>query len=320
MKNNTFIAPENDKAEKKKYVCSKCGEIFDTHTYFYKTSSVLYSGTKYYPICKHCMGRIYSLYVEQYNDKKMAMKRFCMAFDIYYAATAFESCVNDKPDTLIGSYIRQMNLGQYRGKTFDTSLEEGFRFTDELTAVPTRETKKRKSKADSAKPVKVKRDDLEKWGEGFDPSDYRVLNDHYNSLKEANPNCDSNQEIFINDLCYIKMQQMKAIREGKTDDFNKMTKTYRETFSQAGLKTVRGTSSAEDFTFGVNIETIEKYTPAEYYKNKTLYKDFDNIGDYVKRFLLRPLRNLQHGTTERDYEYYIKDEDDEEEVGEFADE
>ena len=36
---------------------------------------------------------------------------------------------------------------------------------------------------------------------------------------------------------------------------------------------------------------------------KTLYKDFDGIGDYFKRYVLRPLRNLQLGTTERDKEF-----------------
>ena len=65
----------------------------------------------------------------------------------------------------------------------------------------------------------------------------------------------------------------------------------------------------EDFTIGVNAETIEKYTPAEYYKNRSLYKDHDNIGDYIERFLLRPLRNLMRGTKDRDAEFFVKDEE-----------
>ena len=54
---------------------------------------------------------------------------------------------------------------------------------------------------------------------------------------------------------------------------------------------------------------ISKYTPEEYYKDKTLYKDFDGIGDYFKRFVLRPLRNLQLGTTDRDKEFFVSDEE-----------
>ena len=76
------------------------------------------------------------------------------------------------------------------------------------------------------------------------------------------------------------------------------------------MKTVRDASEVESFSMGATIEMIEKYTPAEYYKNKDLYKDHDNIGEYIERLMLRPLRNLMHGTTERDHEYYIRDEED----------
>ena len=55
---------------------------------------------------------------------------------------------------------------------------------------------------------------------------------------------------------------------------------------------------------------IEKYTPAEYYKDKKLYRDYDNLGEYISRFLFRPLKNLMFGTQDRDYEYYVKDEGD----------
>ena len=106
------------------------------------------------------------------------------------------------------------------------------------------------------------------------------------------------------------MQQMKAVREGRVDDYNKLTETYRKSFTTAGLKTVREANIDEEFTIGVNAETIEKYTPAEYYKNKQLYKDHDDLGEYLDRFLLRPLRNLMHGTKDRDYEFFVKDEGD----------
>ena len=52
-------------------------------------------------------------------------------------------------------------------------------------------------------------------------------------------------------------------------------------------------------------------------KNKELYKDHDSIGDYMERLVLRPLRNLMHGTIDRDHEYYIKEE---EEVNEYSEE
>ena len=62
---------------------------------------------------------------------------------------------------------------------------------------------------------------------------------HYDSLVAANPRSNSNQEIYIMDLCYTKMQQLKAIRDGNVDNYNKLTESYRKSFKEAGLKTVQ---------------------------------------------------------------------------------
>lgn len=106
------------------------------------------------------------------------------------------------------------------------------------------------------------------------------------------------------------MQQMDALRSKKTDDFNKLSESYRKTFTQAGLKAVKESTNDDEFAIGVNAQIIEQFTPAEYYKDKERYKDFDGLGDYFKRIILRPLRNLQFGTNDRDSEYYVKEEED----------
>lgn len=97
------------------------------------------------------------------------------------------------------------------------------------------------------------------------------------------------------------------LNDGNSTDFEKYTKLYRDTFKQAGLKTVQETDASGDETLGVTLAVISQYTPEEYYKDKKLYKDFDGIGEYFQRFVLRPLKNLVLGTTERDKEYCVKD-------------
>lgn len=286
------------------YICCKCGKSLSLKSSFYKAASDIYLGTSKLPICKDCISELFEEYMIRYKDPKLAMQRVCMSFDLYYNEVIFDKC-SDNLDSIIGNYIRCLNISQYKGKTFDNTLQEGFTFR--------KESKNKKKKDDSAQNLVFGEDidpeDVTRWGEGLSAADYRALNNHYDFLKNANPNCDSNQEIFIIDLCYTKMQQMKAVRESRPDDYSKMAEQYRKSFSQAGLKTVRDVSADEDFTLGVNIEMIEKYTPAEYYKDKELFKDIDSIGDYITRFITRPLRNLQFGTTDRDHEYYIRDEE-----------
>lgn len=306
-------------------VCCTCGNVLIQENDFYKSYSSLYTNG-YLPICKECFNRMFLTYVNKYGKSRIAMQRMCMAFDVYYSDDLFSKCGDDN-STVAGKYLKQLNMVQYKGKTYDEVIENGlmimceevedeekgksgkknFSVSDIINN--TASTKVSVNKSDTTEEDFISPEDVEKWGVGFDATDYAILNSHYRLLSNSNPNSESNVEIFIIDLCYTKMQQMKAVREGRVDDYNKLTESYRKSFQQAGLKTVKDTNTMEDFTIGVNAETIEKYTPAEYYKDKNLYKDSDDIGNYIERFLLRPLKNLMKGTRDRDTEFFVKEEE-----------
>lgn len=295
-----------DKTFNTRFVCCECGnELPDTK--FFRSPSSIFAGIGHLPICKDCLSREYKKYkIAYHGDANRAMQRVCMMFDIYYDAALFNSC-DSNDEKGIGNYIRKTNLGQYKNRTFDTSVEEGFVFLDGSTL----DDDEKQNIENPPNPKLV-----EKWGSGLSNIDYDELEKHYKYLKSANPNCDSNQEIFIVELCYTKMQQMKAVRESRVDDYKKLADSYKQSFLQAGLKTVRETNITESFSLGVNAEKIEQLTPAEYYKDKSLFKDFDGLGDYFKRMILRPIKNIIFGTDERDTEYYVKDEGDSDEYQE----
>ncbi len=285
------------------YRCCQCGESYDLSKMFNKSYSALYTATERLPICRNCLNSLYHLYKAQYHSPKLAMKRICMAFDLYYSDSILEKCDTDN-EAIVGNYIRQLNMKQHKGKTFDNTLQEGFVFDDDDLPLTERVVEEPDDGIDPK--------DIEKWGDGFKAEDYKTLNDHYRLLKASNPQANAdNQEIFIMDLCYIKMQQVKAVRENKPSDYGTLAKQYRDTFSLAGLRTVKETDDHNNDCWGEWMYRIEHFTPAEYYKNKKLFRDADGIGDYIKRFVQRPLKNLMCGTNERDKEYYVKDDEEE---------
>lgn len=289
------------------YTCDKCKRVFNRADNFYKSHSNVYNNNGCMPICKDCLTDLFNRYYIAYQDSRKAIKRICMLYDLYYSdAIANTICLDTENAPQIGNYIKKLNLAHVRQKTFDNTIEEGFSFDSTIVEFEDTVTKTAKSVVD-------------RWGSGFSAEEYQTLENHYKYLKKANPNCDENQEIFIIDLCYIKMQQMNAMRTRSTDDFNKLSESYRKTFTQAGLKTVRETTNEDAFSFGVTAQMIEQYTPAEYYANQDHYKDFDGIGDYIKRFMMRPLKNLMTGSSDRDEEYCVKDEE-EDELDELDDE
>lgn len=308
-------------AKKEEYVCCRCNKRFNSLSYFYKTYSKLYTNTEHLPVCKDCFVELFYLYADKYKDEKKAMQRICMAFDLYYADYAFDGCCQDGK-IAIGNYMRLLNIVQCRDKTFDTTIEEGYDPKKELikrqpekqakaeTKQAKAETKQEKEDTPAPEEPSISRSDLKRWGNGFEPEEYEYLNSHYKCLKEANPNCDSNQEIFIIDLCVTKMQQTQAVRAKDIDAYSKLTELYRKLFQQAGLKTVKeSTTSAED-CWSSWTSIISRQAPEEYYKDKQLYKDMDGLDDYFKRNVGRPVNNLEFGTTERDYEYFVGDEED----------
>ena len=225
-------------------------------------------------------------------------------WDIYYSDSIFDKCEKEASDSVtLNSYMVKLNkLASARGKTFDTSIEEGFEYEE---------------RDDESNPVNDEYDltgisaaTIEMWGEGFKRSEYKTLVDHYKFLKKSNPNCDNNLELFIRDLCYIKMKQMTALRADDMENYNKLTESYRKSFQLSGLKTTQNTDANSDDCWGTWMERISQYTPEEFYKDKKLYKDFDGIGDYFNRFVLRPLKNLMFGTTDRDKEFFVGDDED----------
>lgn len=285
------------------YRCDRCKRVESKPTNFYRSNSQLYDNNGYLPICKDCLAQLYNKYLLYFHDVGKAIKRLCMAFDLYYNDDLVKACLKKSNLTPpIGEYMKKLNIAQCRRKTFDTTIDEGFLFNDEDDVmIPSDE---------EIKPVTTIPDSVKmRWGSGLSDDDYKTLEEHYRYLKKANPDFDSNQEIFIMDLCQTKMQQTRAMTSGRTDDYIKLTESYRKTFAQAGLKTTPDVAESNNESWGTWISMISKYTPEEYYKDKKLYKDFDGIGEYFKRFVLRPLKNLQLGTTDRDKEFYVGDEE-----------
>lgn len=135
--------------------------------------------------------------------------------------------------------------------------------------------------------------------------DYKNLDEHYRMLKRNNPNADNNQEIFIKDLCNINMLKIHALQNGDSKEYAALVEQYSKTFKQAGLKTIEEKDNSNNETVGVTLATISQFTPEEYYKDKALYDDWDEIGDYFERHVCRPMENIMTGSDVRDKEFFV---------------
>lgn len=289
------------------YKCPTCSVHYKKlDDNFPASQSELYAGWDYHlPICRKCMDKLFKHYTEAYGgDEDAAIRRICEKYDIYYSVSLLNASRKiTKNRSRIHTYISKANLTQYRGKTYDTTLDE--ERNNVISSLEEYDEKKSNGE------INITKASIKRWGIGvFEPRDYAVLEEHYKMLKENNPNADNNQEIFIKSLCHLNLLMIKALKDKDLDGYAKANGEYSKTFTKAGLKTVEEKDDSNNTTFGVTLATISQYTPEEFYKDKALYKDYDHLGEYYERHVLRPLRNLETGSTDRDKEFFVPDNDD----------
>ena len=285
------------------YRCCTCGKKYTKQSgNFSYSQSPLYKGNNsFLPICNNCLENLVEQYTELLGSQNEAIKRVCLHWDIYFSDSILNSTKKiDVNRSRIKCYVKNCNLFQNAGKTFDTYLKE----INEGIIQNVEQIDEMKAEGQTG----ITKAMFERWGQ-VSTEDIIALEDHYKMLKKQNPNCDNNQEIFIKDLCYTKLLQLKSFKDGNSGDFEKYTKLYRDTFKQAGLKTVQEDDGSSEKPLGVNASIISQYTPEEFYKGKQLYKDFDGLGEYFERHILRPLINLEYNDNKRDPEYNVGDND-----------
>lgn len=290
--------------KKHKFKCSCCGRGYSKQeSYFQKSNDVLFQANGgYLPWCKECTDR----YVEQMtalysNNEEHAMKDFCQRagwnYDVSALTASMETYSGHRSRSRISHYAAKKNLNCDGRKTYIDSLKNYYT-QKQNEIITSREQAKSEESTISASAV-------DRWGVGFTEMDYKNLDEHYRMLKRNNPNADNNQEIFIKDLCNINMLKIHALQNGDSKEYAALVEQYSKTFKQAGLKTIEEKDNSNNETVGVTLATISQFTPEEYYKDKALYDDWDEIGDYFERHVCRPMENIMTGSDVRDKEFFV---------------
>jgi len=295
---------------KHKFKCSCCGKGFtgQQKNNFQKSNSPLFQANDgFLPWCKECTDKyLISLTAFYSNNEEHAIEHFCQQVDWVYDIEPLKCAREISSDrSRISHYAAKKNLNVGNRKTYFDTLKHSYE--QKLSKVVTsREQAKSENSTISASAV-------DRWGIGFTEQDYKNLDEHYRMLKKNNPNADNNQEIFIKDLCNINMLKIHALQNGDSKEYAALVEQYAKTFKQAGLRTVEEKDSSNDETFCMTLGFISDYTPEEFYQDRELYADFDKIGEYMERHILRPMMNLETGSDIRDTEYFVPEADEYEE-------
>ena len=294
---------------KHKYKCSCCGKGYNSlKSNFQKSNSPLFQANDgYLPWCKSCTDSYLVLLNALYsNNEEHAIEHFCQQVDWVYDIEPLKCAREISSDrSRISSYAAKKNLNCGGRKTFIDSIKHNYQQKQNEIITSIEQVKSKESTISASA--------VDRWGVGFTESDYKNLDDHYRMLKKNNPNADNNQEIFIKSLCNLNMLMVRALQNGDSEKYIKLTEQYSKTFTKAGLRTVEEKDSSNDETFCMTLGFISEHTPEEFYQDKDLYADWDNIGEYIDRHITRPMINLETGSDIRDKEFFVPEVDEYEE-------
>ena len=302
-----YLAEKKDKRTKKeKYTCFYCGNEF-VETNFYKSFGNFFDNIGKIPYCKQCVEKFYQYYFDKYtnegclNPEERAVKRVCMAMDIYYTKANFDSAMKKiKQDNInispMGQYMKTISLSQYKGKSYDNTVSE-----DEQKELAT-------SLMDMSNisDRKVDEKTIKFFGAGFSDDDYEFLQEQYSDWTTRHECQTKAQEEVFKRICFKQLEILKATRLG--EDTKNLDATFRDLLDAAKLQPKQNSNEtvSDAQTFGTLIDKWENTRPLPEIDEEL--KDIDKIGLYLDVFFkghLAKMMGLKNGFS-RLYSKYMK--------------
>lgn len=278
-----YLAEKKDKRTKKeKYICFYCGNEF-VETNFYKSFGNFYDNIGKIPYCKQCIEKFYQYYFDKYTNEgcltpeENAVKRVCMAMDIYYTRANFDSAMKKiNQDNMnispMGQYMKTISLSQYKNKSYDNTVSE-----DE-------QKKLAESLMDmsNVSDRKVDKKTIKFFGAGFSDEDYEFLQEEYDDWVARHECKTKAQEEVFKRICFKQLEILKATRRG--EDTKNLDATFQNYLDTAKLqpKQNSGDTTADNQTFGTLIDKWENTRPLPEIDPELM--DVDKIGYYIDTF------------------------------------
>ena len=307
----TAMAPKPAIAKPTRLTCSRCGRQIDIID-LYKTTSPFYDTYKKIPFCKDCLDDLYQEYYDKYSKQgynmpeRKAVERICMALDIYFKESLFQTAMSQyekTPETpLIMLYIRTARVGRNYQRTYDDTIKDRFEVSKEE-----KEIKSIYDEDDEDFDIRVK-EGQKIFGQGYERSDYIFLYDQYSDWTARHECGTKSQEELFKNICLTQLSLNKAQKTNNVSEIKQLNDAYIKLLDSAKLqpKQNAGDTTADNQTLGTLIDKWENTRPIPEVDEEL--KDVDKIGKYISTFFFGHLCKMIGVDNDyaHEYEKYMK--------------
>jgi len=289
--------------------CRRCMKVKKTSDFYIAVDDLDSNG--YFSVCKICCQDIYDGYYRSERDIPRSLLMTCRKINLKFDEEVVNSTLlhlktlheNGKPtDSVIGIYKSKL-AGAIKERFSSEKVGSDLTFTEQNYFLPPN------NPLDNSEESYV----LEQyWGNNLNFEDYQFLESELSDWKKTH-RCDTKaEETLLKEICHKTLEIRKKREETKGSSPATLVKELQELMKTASVdpsKTSLANSGKSQDTFSSFIKIIEENEPADYYKDKALFRDFDNIDFYFKKYVTRPLKNFI--TQSRDFNVDTEESDDE---------
>lgn len=288
--------------------CRKCQKSKKDTDFFTATDTFLDTNGKM-SVCKDCCNEMYSnFFRSEQGSMEKALLKTCRTLNVRYDEAAVQATLAHLATVNNKGKVTENIFGIYKNKIVSVQKTRISKKGEGISDLTFFEPSKMVAEIPNSTEEIV---DLKQfWGENFAYEEYIFLEKELAEWKKTHK-ADTKAEIMLlKELCYKGLEIRKArTEERSTGALVKELQELMKTASVDPSKTSQAGSGKANDTFSSFIQIIENTEPAEYYQDKELFKDFDNIDNYFRKYVLRPLKNFLTGT--RDFDVSDDGEDDE---------
>ena len=273
------------------YVCSMCGSPYKARSarYFPRAyGSPLWVGYGgYIPVCKSCLENLYEQYYTRLKNENASLRRICMKFDYYYSPIIAEkakqerekeSVTSDVGKSLIFYFLDILGRQEYQSKNYDNTISEESIVRQTLTEPGDMDVASQFLEDTDAEDDRDLTQDLFYfWGAGFEPDEYLTLQEEYEDWMTRYIVDSKAREQLIKEACKTKILMNRALKEGNTEQYSKLSDLWKKNMDAAELspRAERVAAKETEIPLGVMVQRFEKVRPIG--EPDPEWKDVDGI-------------------------------------------
>jgi hypothetical protein len=285
---------------------------------FLTTSDPFLDSSGKMSVCKTCINDIYDIVYESRGSVERTILELCRILNVRFdqpALSATMSQINnaeEKGKTInypFGLYKMKINAPALHGGstrdpwiapsdcTFHEPTMSLLEDTIIINDIPERDLKY-----------------LEQfWGKStkYTREDYEFLESELDEWKKTHRSDTKGELELLKELCHKSLEIRKARELGQP--YGSLVKELQDLMKTANVDPAKASSANSgkmNETYGNIIRMMEETHPADYYKDRELFKDYDNIEEYFKSYVTRPLKNFVTESRDFNIENQEEDEDD----------